>query len=82
MEPELTVSFEVNCHSECGRVRGCAERNRDIQLYELFVPTHSVAEMVVRGTWMYLGLFLKQAEQLSAPTLRPADVFSTISARR
>lgn len=25
---------------------------------ELFVPTHSLAEMIVRGTLMYLGLFL------------------------
>jgi uncharacterized membrane protein YcaP (DUF421 family) len=25
---------------------------------ELFVPTHSVAEMIIRGTIMYLGLFL------------------------
>jgi uncharacterized membrane protein YcaP (DUF421 family) len=25
---------------------------------EMFVPTHSVAEMIVRGTLMYLGLFL------------------------
>jgi uncharacterized membrane protein YcaP (DUF421 family) len=26
--------------------------------HDLFVPTHSIAEMVVRGTLMYLGLFL------------------------
>ena len=25
---------------------------------ELFIPTHSLAEMVIRGTLMYLGLFL------------------------
>lgn len=30
----------------------------NIEWAELFVPTHSVAEMVVRGTLMYLGLFL------------------------
>lgn len=29
-----------------------------VDWYELFVPTHSIAEMVVRGTLMYLGLFL------------------------
>ena len=25
---------------------------------EMFVPTHSIAEMVIRGTLMYLGMFL------------------------
>jgi uncharacterized membrane protein YcaP (DUF421 family) len=29
-----------------------------VDWYELFVPTHSIAEMIVRGTLMYLGLFL------------------------
>lgn len=29
-----------------------------VEWYDLFVPTHSVAEMIVRGTMMYLGLFL------------------------
>ncbi|MGV3633401.1 MAG: DUF421 domain-containing protein [Pseudorhodoplanes sp.] len=29
-----------------------------VEWRELFVPTHSLAEMVVRGTLMYLGLFL------------------------
>lgn len=29
-----------------------------VEWHELFVPTHSVAEMIVRGTLMYLGLFL------------------------
>jgi uncharacterized membrane protein YcaP (DUF421 family) len=29
-----------------------------VDWYELFVPAHSLAEMVVRGTLMYLGLFL------------------------
>lgn len=29
-----------------------------VEWRELFVPTHSVAEMIVRGTLMYLGLFL------------------------
>lgn len=29
-----------------------------IDWHELFVPTHSIAEMIVRGTLMYLGLFL------------------------
>ena len=29
-----------------------------VDWYELFVPAHSIAEMVVRGTLMYLGLFL------------------------
>jgi uncharacterized membrane protein YcaP (DUF421 family) len=30
----------------------------NVEWRELFVPTHSVAEMIVRGTLMYLGLFL------------------------
>ena len=25
---------------------------------EMFIPTHSLAEMVIRGTLMYLGIFL------------------------
>jgi uncharacterized membrane protein YcaP (DUF421 family) len=29
-----------------------------VDWWELFVPTHSVAEMIVRGTLMYLALFL------------------------
>jgi uncharacterized membrane protein YcaP (DUF421 family) len=29
-----------------------------VEWRELFIPTHSVAEMIVRGTLMYLGLFL------------------------
>ncbi|ARP99654.1 uncharacterized protein DUF421 [Pseudorhodoplanes sinuspersici] len=29
-----------------------------VDWYELFVPTHSIAEMILRGTLMYLGLFL------------------------
>ena len=29
-----------------------------IEWREMFVPAHSVAEMIVRGTLMYLGLFL------------------------
>jgi uncharacterized membrane protein YcaP (DUF421 family) len=29
-----------------------------VEWRELFVPAHSIAEMVVRGTLMYLGLFL------------------------
>jgi uncharacterized membrane protein YcaP (DUF421 family) len=29
----------------------------DVGWYDLFVPTHSIAEMAVRGTLMYLGLF-------------------------
>lgn len=34
------------------------ERIFRVDWWELFVPTHSVAEMVVRGTLMYLALFL------------------------
>lgn len=30
----------------------------NVEWRELFTPTHSIAEMVVRGTLMYLGLFL------------------------
>jgi uncharacterized membrane protein YcaP (DUF421 family) len=30
----------------------------DVGWRDLFVPTHSIAEMVIRGTLMYLGLFL------------------------
>lgn len=30
----------------------------NVDWYALFVPTHSIAEMMVRGTLMYLGLFL------------------------
>lgn len=30
----------------------------NVEWRELFVPTHSIAEMMVRGTLMYLGLFL------------------------
>ncbi len=30
----------------------------NIEWRELFIPTHSIAEMIVRGTLMYLGLFL------------------------
>ncbi len=29
-----------------------------VDWHDLFIPTHSVAEMIVRGTLMYLGLFL------------------------
>lgn len=29
-----------------------------VEWYALFIPAHSVAEMIVRGTLMYLGLFL------------------------
>ncbi|MGD9922740.1 MAG: DUF421 domain-containing protein [Pseudorhodoplanes sp.] len=29
-----------------------------IDWHELFVPTHSIAEMILRGTLMYLGLFV------------------------
>jgi uncharacterized membrane protein YcaP (DUF421 family) len=29
-----------------------------VDWYELFIPAHSLAEMVVRGTLMYLGLFV------------------------
>jgi uncharacterized membrane protein YcaP (DUF421 family) len=30
----------------------------NVEWHDLFVPTHSIAEMVIRGTLMYLGLFL------------------------
>ncbi len=30
----------------------------NVEWRELFVPAHSIAEMIVRGTLMYLGLFL------------------------
>jgi uncharacterized membrane protein YcaP (DUF421 family) len=30
----------------------------NVEWRDLFVPTHSIAEMVIRGTLMYLGLFL------------------------
>ena len=29
-----------------------------VEWSEIFIPAHSVAEMIVRGTLMYLGLFL------------------------
>jgi uncharacterized membrane protein YcaP (DUF421 family) len=30
----------------------------NVEWRELFIPVHSIAEMIVRGTLMYLGLFL------------------------
>ena len=30
----------------------------NVEWRELFIPAHSIAEMIVRGTLMYLGLFL------------------------